>query len=201
MPTWQNPEQNAEDIQLLKKAQDGDADAFGQLYERYVTIIFRYTYAHIGDRMDAEDLTEEIFMRVWRTLSKYREQGVPFIAYLFRVGRNALIDHYRRSKRSDQPMLLEEDVITDTRPDPSAEVQANIERQEVRELMGQLREDYREVLYYRFLAELSPEETAQVMGKSAGAVRVLQHRALAALRELFESLKGSSDGTKSGRDR
>jgi RNA polymerase sigma-70 factor (ECF subfamily) len=186
MPDWQSADQTITDLQLLVAAQSGDADAYGQLYARHGEAIFRFIYAHVDDRLDAEDLTEDVFLRVWRTLPSYREQGVPFVAYLFRVARNAVTDHYRQIKRTDVPLSLEDDLLRDSRPEPADIVAGNFEREELRSLLGQLRDDYRTVLLLRFLGDLSPEETAGVMGKSAGAVRVLQHRALAALRGLIQ---------------
>jgi len=180
MPDWQA----ADEDQLLTAAQDGDADAFGELYERHAEAIFRFLYSHLDSRLDAEDLTEEVFLRVWRSIGSYRQQGVPFIAYLFRISRNALIDHYRRSSQSKGQMPLEEGLISDPGADPRDQALENSQRQEIRQLLEQLREDYRTVLILRFLADLSPDETAEAMGKSSGAVRVLQHRALAALRKL-----------------
>lgn len=176
-----------DDIQLLKDAQSGDSEAFGELYERYAPRVFRYLYAHLDNRLDAEDLTEEIFLRVWKTLGSYQEQGVPFLAFLFRVARNALIDHYRRSAKGEQEESIDDIHLRDRAPEPVEAVTATLEHQRLRQVMDQLREDYRTVLALRFLSELSPEETARVMGRSAGAVRVLQHRALAALRSMMES--------------
>jgi RNA polymerase sigma-70 factor (ECF subfamily) len=182
MLSWQD----VDDVQLLKIAQDGEAEAFGELYERHAQAVFRYLYAHLNDRLDAEDLTEEVFLRVWRTLSAYTEQGVPFLAYLFRIAHNALIDFYRRSARSGPQMSLETNPLTDFRPDPGDQAMFNLEHQEVRRTLEQLREDYRTVLILRFLSDLSPGETAHVMERTEGAVRILQHRALAALRNLLE---------------
>lgn len=183
MPGWQE----VDDIRLLQIAKDGEAEAFGELYERYVQTIFRFLYARLNDRIDAEDLAEEVFLRVWRSLPKYREQGIPFLAFLFRVAHNALIDHYRRSKGDDRLVPIEENTIQDLRADPGDVVSAKIEHQEIRNILEQLREEYRMVLILRFLSELSVDETAQVMERSPGAVRVLQHRALAAMRSLLEA--------------
>ena len=178
-----------DDIQLITDAQNGDAEAFGELYERYAPRVFRYLFAHLDNRLDAEDLTEEIFLRVWRTLGSYQEQGVPFLAFLFRVARNALIDHYRRSAKKEQETSIEDLHLQGHEPELVDAVTATLEHQQLRQVMKQLREDYRTVLALRFLSELSPEETARAMGRSAGAVRVLQHRALAALRSMLESGK------------
>jgi RNA polymerase sigma-70 factor (ECF subfamily) len=182
MPDWQD----IDDVQLIVLAKDGEADAFGELYERYVQTIFRFVYVRLDDRRDAEDLTEEVFLRVWQSLPNYREQGVPFLAFLFRIARNAVIDFYRSSKSSAHQESIEDNPLQDLRSDPGEQAITNLEHQELRRILDTMREDYRMVLVLRFLSELSPEETAQVMGRSTGAVRVLQHRALSALRSILE---------------
>ncbi len=182
MPNWQN----SEDSELIRIAQEGESEAFGELYQRNAQIVFRFIYANLNNRLDAEDLTEEVFLRAWRSLSKYRQKGVPFLAYLFKIARNVLIDFYRRAGRSGGHMSIEEKQLTDFKPDPGETAILNIEHQEVRQTLTQLREDYRTVLMLRFLSGLSPAETGQVMGRTPGAVRILQHRALSALRSLLE---------------
>ena len=191
MPGWQD----IEDIELLKRAQDGDADAFGEIYQRYAEAVFRFLYAHVDDRMDAEDLTEEIFFKVWRSISGYRDQGTPFLAFLFKIARNALIDHYRRSGKNEQPVSIEDTLIQDNGVDPGEEAIAKLEHAEIRQVLNQLREDYRTVLILRFLSDLSPQEAAHTMGRSTGAIRVLQHRALAAARDLLEVKWNSLDSS------
>ncbi len=186
MPGWhEGDESQDQDIDLIKQAQEGDEGAFGVLYERHAPAVFRFLYSHLDDRHDAEDLTEEVFLRVWQSLPKYRHQGTPFVAFVFRVARNRLIDYYRRSRYSKNTVSIEDTVIRDTQPDPSRIVSDGLEHEEIRLLLNELRDEYKTVLVLRFLGDLSPDETAEVMGKSSGAVRVLQHRALAALRKLM----------------
>jgi RNA polymerase sigma-70 factor (ECF subfamily) len=143
--------------------------------------------------MDAEDLTEDVFIKVWQRLPEYREQGVPFIAFLMRVAHNVLIDFYRSFSRTTTEALAEESLLQDPESDPGDQVQANLEHLEVKHLLDQLREDYRIVLAARFLSGLSPVETARVMNKSEGAIRVLQHRALEALRKLLSASSTRKD--------
>jgi len=178
-------EQVVEDSQLIRSAQDGNAEAFGELYRRHAEAIFRFLASRLSDPMDAEDLTEDVFLRVWRSLPSYNDQGVPFLAYLFRVARNALIDHYRRHDKFKGQVSIDDIPLRDKSQGPRESVSAALERQEIHHTLDQLRKDYRNVLVLRFLVELSPAETAEVMERSPGAVRVLQHRALAALRELI----------------
>lgn len=182
----QSPETEQQiDSQLVQDAKQGDQEAFGQLYERHAEAIFRFIFSNVGDRLDAEDLTEEVFLSVWRSLPRYRDRGVPFSAYLYRVARNAIIDHYRRSGRQ-RHSSLEAHALTDDNPGPGEVTTEQMEYAEVRGKLMQLRDDYRTVLSLRFLVGMSPGEIANVMGKSSGAVRVIQHRALSALRELLE---------------
>lgn len=178
------------DIQLLNQASQGDSRAFGELYERYAPRVFRFLFAHLDNRLDAEDLLAEVFLRVWRSLPSYQERGLPFAAFLFRIARNLLIDYYRQSSQARGHVSIEDLSLQDSDPTPGERVSAGLERSELRQYLAQLREDYRSVLVLRFLGELSPEETAQVMGRSPGAVRVLQHRALAALRAIMEESAG-----------
>lgn len=190
MPVWDG----VEDSQLLRIAQNGEAEAFGVLYERHAKAIFRFLYARLDSRPDAEDLTEEVFLRFWRALSTYEDKGIPLSAFLFRVANNALVDHYRRSKHSAPGISLEDDWWLDERPGPAETTAINLEHQDLRQALGELREDYRDVLILRFLSELSPTETAQVMNRSVGAVRILQHRALTAIRKTLESVQNKKNG-------
>ena len=178
--------QAADEKQLLGEAKRGNAEAFGELYERHAPDIFRFLYGHMDDRLDAEDLTEEVFLKAWRALPKYREKGYPFSAFLYRIAHNTLIDYYRTSARPKQDVQLESSLLRDPCPEPGDYVSRQIEHQELHQTLHKLKEDYRMVLIARYISNLSPEETGKVMGKSPGAVRVLQFRALAALRKLIE---------------
>ena len=183
MPGWQHPEET----DLVRGAQAGDVEAFGKLYDHYAPSLFRFLAAHTDDTLDAEDLTEEVFIKVWKALPGYRQRGLPFTAYLFRIARNALTDHYRRSRRRGDPLPIDEALLRDEGADPAQLVVAAQERRQIRQLLAGLREDYRTVLTLRFFSGLSSQEVAQVMGRSPGAVRVLQHRALLELEKLLSA--------------
>ena len=171
---------------LLAQACQGSLEAFGELYTRHAPAVLRFLAAHMHDPLDAEDLTEEVFFRVWQALPGYRQQGAPFNAYLLRVARNALIDHYRRNGAQAPRLELSEEHADPAQPDPAEKLSAHQERRELQRLLGQLSEEHRMVLSLRFIAGLSPEETAGAMQRSPGAIRVLQHRALKALRKKME---------------
>ncbi|HZD55104.1 MAG TPA: sigma-70 family RNA polymerase sigma factor [Anaerolineales bacterium] len=193
MPEWAG----VEDVQLLKLAKDGDAEAFGEIYSRYAKLIFGFLYANLDSRLDAEDLTGEVFLRAWDALSGYREKGIPFSAFLLRVARNALYDHYRRSKFASNHVPIENVNLLDD-SDPEEAASNNLEHEELRRVLRQLdNEDYRSVLILRFLRDKSPAETAQIMERSVGAVRVLQHRALGAVRKILHSDENEKDDEQS----
>jgi RNA polymerase sigma-70 factor (ECF subfamily) len=170
-----------DDDKLIQLAKSGEADAFGELYERHITSVYRFLYARLDNRLDSEDFAEEVFWKAWNRISEYNERGVPFLAFLLIVARNVLIDHYRRNGRSPQQVSLEDIQVSDMNADPGELTNTNLNHQELRQAMADLRDEYQEVLVLRFLNEMSPKETAKVMKRSTGAVRVLQHRALAAL--------------------
>jgi RNA polymerase sigma-70 factor (ECF subfamily) len=178
--------QELTDSMLIQKAKEGDADAFGDLYERYAESVFRFLYSQTSNRFDAEDITGDVFLRAWQSLPNYEERGFPFSAYLFRIARNVLID--RRRKRKPVSELPEDELTTGENTldlEPSAILAEKLKHKEIVKTLGQLREDYRTVLILRFFNELTTEETSDVMGRSAGAIRVLQHRALSSLRKLL----------------
>lgn len=175
-----------DDDTLLRSAKEGETEAFGELYERHVNAVHRFLYARLDSRMDAEDFAEEVFFKAWNSLAKYSERGIPFRAYLLIIARNVLIDHYRRNGRAPQRVSIEDMQISDFTPDPGELSSINSKHQELRNALGSLKDEYQEVLVHRFLNDLSPDETAKVMKRSTGAVRVLQHRALAAIRKALD---------------
>jgi len=172
------------DHELIKKAQRGDPQAFGDLYESHAPAVFRYIFTHIDSQMDAEDLTCEVFLKTWQSLPKYTERGVPFLAFLFRIARNALVDYYRHNSRLESKSPEDMDGYKEEgTSEPVEVVSGRMEHQQILRKLSNLRPAYQTVLTLRFISELSPHETAKVMKRSVGAIRVLQHRALAALRD------------------
>jgi RNA polymerase sigma-70 factor, ECF subfamily len=175
----------AEEAVLLKEAQLGNHDAFGELYACYAPRIFRFLCAQLDNRMDAEDLTEEVFLKTWQALPNYRSTGVPFSAFLYRVAANTLVSHLRGSSRPNGHISLDDREWADTIPDLADHYSKKAEHSQLRQCLTQLKQEYQTVLVARFISELSTDETARLMGKSPGAVRVLQHRALSALRKIM----------------
>jgi len=167
------------DAGLVKQAKSGDAEAFGQLYERYAPPIFRFLAAQMADRLVAEDLTADVFLRAWQSLPRYRERGHPFSAYLFKIARNAVIDWWRKNPPQPETSLEYLEIRGAQPPHSLAEVESETLSAGLRGLPA----DYQQVIVLRFINGFSPREVAQIMARSEGAVRVLQHRALKALRK------------------
>ncbi len=172
------------DAELIALAQRGEPEAFGELYRRYLDRIFRYLRARVSDDDQAEDLCEMVFLRAFESLSGYREHGNPFSAYLYRVARNLLVDHYRR--RQELPLDQVPELAGDV--DVDAEAAQREQLRAVQAALAKLPEDYQEVIRLRVVLALPTAEAAAWMGRSEGAVRVLLHRALKALRERLDDV-------------
>ena len=164
------------DAELIARAKRGDTECFGQLYERYVDQIYRYVRTRVSDDQDAEDLTENIFVRSYESLSTYEERGWAYSAFLYQVARNLLVDHYRQAG-SDQPLDASEPIEAG-----GPGLEQKLAQQEdvirVKEAMGLLPDDYQEIIRLRVLLELPTDTAAEWMDRSEGAARVLLHRAL-----------------------
>jgi len=179
-------EQHAADA-LVARAQQGDADAFGALYDRYQPDILRYLLHHVRDRETAEDLTQHVFLRAWQAIPRYQQRSVPFSAWLYRMARNRMIDHFRTRRPTVDIALLDF-------PEP-AESEARVLAAERRVLLerglARLSPNHREVLVLRFVLEHSAAEIGAIMGRKEVTVRGLQLRALRALRKELAALEPS----------
>jgi RNA polymerase sigma-70 factor (ECF subfamily) len=173
--------------ELARAASAGDVEAVGRLYDQLVGPIYRYIAVRVRRREDAEDLTHLVFERIVTALPRYRHDGKPFSAWAFRIARNAVIDHLRRTRRTE-PL----DVIPE-RDDAAGPDAVTLREEEIRELRAailRLTPDQREALILRYASGLSADEAAQVMGRRAGTIRGLTFRAIEALRR---QLGGAQD--------
>lgn len=173
---------------LVGLAADGDAAAFAAIYDAYAPRVRQFLRRQAVDAELAEELSQKTFMKIIEALPRYRQRGLPFGAWVFRVARNTLIDHRRTAHPAVS--LDAADELPATRfsdaGDPAFAAERDDDSIRLRAALDRLPADQREVLVYRFFAELSPAETASAMGRSCGAVRVLQHRALVNLRGLLQ---------------
>ncbi len=166
---------------LIQRAQRRDADAFTELYRRHVDPIYRYILLRTGDESTAEDLTSEVFVRALESLDAYEDRGAPFGAWLYRIANARVVDLWRKSGRADVSFDSGEiDVPVDL---PSGDV---IAYAALAKSLQQLTGEQQQVIILRFIEGYDITEIAQIMGRTAGAVKSLQHRALASLARLMK---------------
>jgi RNA polymerase sigma-70 factor (TIGR02952 family) len=170
---------------LVRRAQQGEAEAFGQLYDHYVGTVHRFVLYRVGDRSTAEDVTSETFVRALRRIDSLSFQGRDVAAWLLTIARNLVLDHVKSSRyRLEVSTADMRDADTATDGPEDAVVQA-LTNAELVECMRRLGPEQQECLALRFLHGLSVAETAEVMGKRDGAVKALQHRAVKRLAALL----------------
>jgi RNA polymerase sigma-70 factor, ECF subfamily len=177
---------SSQDLKLLgEQAQQGNRDALEELYLLHFDRIYSYLHMSVGNRHDAEDLTTQVFVKMLESIGKFRWRSAPFSAWLFRIAHNLAMDHFRASKRW-QP---EEEV---PEPDPgersAAEEEAleSIGRQSMLEMIGKLSHEQQQVLTLKFVFNFSNAEAATILDKTEGAIKSLQHRALASLQRQLQ---------------
>ncbi len=177
---------------LIEGAQNGVAEDFGALYDLYAHRIYRFVFLKTGSVSDAEDLTHEVFLAAWRTVKGYRMGGTPFTSWLYRIASNRVIDWYRTQKKN---LSLDEIMAGGSLPvelvsaGGAGLMKALAHKFEFQAVMGALRslsDDQQDVIIMRYVDDLTPEETGEAMGKTAGAVRLIQHRAIRRLKKIIE---------------
>lgn len=182
-PVYQGTEE-FDERQVVELAQRGDRGALSALYEYYSPRVYRYVAARLTSIEDAEDVTTEIFLRVIDKLHSFRWKGVPFGAWLFRIAHNEVVSFVRRQKTRPGIVNMGDDipdVIGDSDHAEAVERQSDLE--EIRKAAERLPEAQRQVISLRFGAGLSVAETAQALAKTENTVKVLQHKAVARLRQ------------------
>jgi RNA polymerase sigma-70 factor, ECF subfamily len=169
------------DVNLITRAQNGDLDAIGRLYDQHHASIFRYLWLRLGDLQLADDMTGDVFIRMLDALPRYQSQGIPFRGWLYRIAHNLLVDHFRKTNTYPLIELTALDrQASDS--DPASTVEQTLLMERLSHALAQLDQNQREVITLRFLVGTSLHEVALAMGKSEAAVKSLQHRALTALR-------------------
>lgn len=176
---------------LIKRARKGDAEAFGQIYDRYYDSVYAYVLRQVGTPADAEDITAGVFLDVLEKLDGFRWRGAGFAAWLFRIARNDVLDHFRRRgtkarevSMTDETLEMPSGVLVENQAETAwrdRNLMASIDR---------LSDEQRQVVLLKLLVNFSNRQIGAVLGKSEGAVKALQHRALVTLRKIMEESVG-----------
>lgn len=168
------------DDALIRRAQALDPGALAELYDRHFDGIYRYLYTRVRHQADAEDLTEQVFLKMVDSIQRYRPRGVAFSSWLYRIAHNLLVDRYRRSGRDALELTYQ---VRDTRPhaDPAGLLQNSEDRMQLRDAIRRLTPEQQRVITMRFIDNLDISEIARLMRRRPGAIHSMQHRALASL--------------------
>lgn len=171
------------EVALIEASVKGDAQAFACLYDRHVERVYNYVYYRVGNRPDAEDLTQQVFLNTWQAIGRYKRTGASFVAWLLTVAHNQVVSFYRQRK---EVVYLEVEPAARTNwADPEAAAMIRHDHTTVRRAILSLKPDQQQVITMRFLENLDYADIAAALGKKEGNIRVIQHRALAELQRLL----------------
>lgn len=173
---------------LITRAKNGESAAFGKLYDTYLPKIYRFVFLKTGRKQDAEDLTHQIFASAWENMSRYELKGFPFSSWLYRIANNAVIDYYRTWKHYQSIDAVPEEIFAET-TNLETKLDAAFDIHIIKTALQKLEPDQQNILIMKFVDDLSNKEIAAVVGKSEGAVRVIQHRALKQLKQHVDARK------------
>jgi RNA polymerase sigma-70 factor (ECF subfamily) len=168
----------------IKKAKRGNKEAFGFLYNHYLPQIYRFILFKINNQKEAEDLTHGVFLSAWQNVRNYEYEGFPFSSWLYQIAKNAVIDFYRTSKKNISVEDIDENALKIDAEDP-VKIDASLEIEKLKKNISLLKSDYQDIIIMRFIEDMTHEEIANILNKSEGAIRLLQHRALKELKSIY----------------
>jgi RNA polymerase sigma-70 factor (ECF subfamily) len=169
---------------LVRRAIDGDAEAFGDLYVHHVDAIYRYVFYKVGSEKRAEDLTEQVFLKAWQAMDAYEPRGYRFSSWLYRIAHNTVVDHHRM-KKDESSLEAIAFTLADESLGPEETLMKKREVARLVEALAELSKEKQELIILRFVEGLSHAQVAEILDKSEGACRVMQHRALARLSDIL----------------
>jgi RNA polymerase sigma-70 factor (ECF subfamily) len=179
---------NLSDEEALARASEGDKEAFGVLYDRYIGRIYNYIYYRTGNQHDAEDLTARVFTRAMKHIPNYQDRGVPISAWLYRIAHNLVANWHRDNSRRQEVGLDETYQMPAKLEQPEARLMRSEREDFLLELVNQLPEDRQQLLILKFVDHLSNAEIGEIMGRTEGAIKSLYHRTLLSLRDEVNNL-------------
>ena len=171
--------------ELVARGQQGDRDALEELYLIHFDRIYSYLHVSVGNRHDAEDLTTQTFLKMLEKIGSFKWRSAPFSAWLFRIAHNLAMDHFRANKRW-QPEEEVPEPPGDAEPSAEAAAMQTIGRESMLKLIDRLSPEQQQVLTLKFVFNLPNAEVAAILGKTEGAIKSLQHRALVSLQKQIE---------------
>jgi len=177
------PELEYDEADVLQRASQGDRDAFGELYARYIDRIFNYVYYRTGNTHDAEDLTARVFQRAMNHIHNYTDRGVPFSAWLYRIAHNLVANWHRDRSRKQEIPINDIPVLQSKGDYPETSLVRTEEQEALLRLIRNLPPERQHLLILKFVENLSNAEIGQIMGRSEGAIKSLYHRTLLVLRD------------------
>lgn len=180
--------QDPQEVRLVEQAIAGDAESFGQLYDKYVDKVYRHLYYRVGNPAEAEDLAAQVFLKAWNAMGRYRQMGKPFGVWLLSIGHNLLIDHYR--SRKENASLDDVIIPAGDSADPVVLAEKSFASAALRQAIRNLKRDQQAVVVMRYIDGLDYAEIAGALNKTEGAVRVILHRSLLALRGIMGTEPG-----------
>ncbi len=173
-----------QDDSLLQRVQDYDPAALGEIYDRYAARIYNYIYYRLGDARLAEDLTGSVFVKMLEAIRRDKSWNTSFSGWLYRIAHNLVVDHFRRN-REDTVSVDDHPLVSDL--DPVKLVEHRLESERLRRAIAQLTDEQAMVITCKFVNGFSNAEVAEMLGKTEGAVKSLQFRAVASLRRILEA--------------
>jgi RNA polymerase sigma-70 factor (ECF subfamily) len=173
----------AQEWDLVRRAQQYDEDAVRQLYETYYPKIYNYSFMQLGDVHTAEDLASDVMLKMIESIHTFKFRGLPFGAWVFRIARNRLIDLHRRRKRRGEVDLSE--TLSTALANPQVLAERALERGQLQVALKHLTDEQRQVIVLKFIEGFDNRSVGKIMGRSEGAIKSLQHRALGALRRIL----------------
>jgi RNA polymerase sigma-70 factor (ECF subfamily) len=184
-PGAQDAEAHESDQSLALRARE-DRDAFGALYQRHVTAIYRYVYYRVGNHEDAEDLTAKSFTRALNKISTYNDRGLPFTAWLYRIAHNVVANHHRDNSRKPSLPLDDIDAFKAHNDDADHKIDDDRARAALLHAIRKLPSERQHLIVLKFVEQKQNTEIGQIMNRSEGAIKSLYHRTLAQLREIID---------------
>lgn len=176
-----------DEVKLIGRAREGDAQAYAALYDRHYDAVYHYCYYRLGDGELAQDLAAEVFCRMVEKLDTFRPRGRPLLAWLYTIARNLVTDSYRHNGRAQHlPLHEAAPVPSEGESDLGRALDRHLAARCLARALAHLTEEQRQVILLKFVEDLSNADVARLLGKTEGAIKSLQHRALDALRRALD---------------